>query len=90
MGREIRIEISDAAYEQLLRSAAEQRVAAEDYAGRLLDRGLAGARFRDGAREFIGRNADAFAEHFGGCLGGALGGELGGRPAVGGHGVDAA
>ncbi|MEU2453956.1 hypothetical protein ABZ605_28235 [Streptomyces sp. NPDC012765] len=66
MAREIRIQISDEAYEQLQRAAAEKQVPAEAYAGRVLDADLARARFREGARLFVGEHAAAFAERFGG------------------------
>ncbi|MER6253634.1 hypothetical protein ABT224_19990 [Streptomyces sp. NPDC001584] len=66
MAREIRIEISDEAYEQLKRAAAEKRVPAEAYAGQVLDADLARARFREGARLFVAEHAAGFAERFGG------------------------
>ncbi|MFQ6199793.1 hypothetical protein [Streptomyces sp. NPDC000405] len=69
MAREIRIEISDEAYEQLQRAAAEKRVAAEAYAGQVLDADLTRIRFLEGARSFIGQHAEGFAEHFGGPTG---------------------
>lgn len=64
--RGIRIEISDEAYEQLQRAAAEKHVAAEAYAGQVLDPDLTRIRFVEGARSFISQHAEGFAEHFGG------------------------
>ncbi|MET9427900.1 MULTISPECIES: hypothetical protein [unclassified Streptomyces] len=69
MAREIRIEISDEAYEQLQRAAAEKRVAAEAYVGQVLDADLTRVRFVEGARSFISQHAEAFAERFGGPTG---------------------
>ncbi|MBX9427278.1 MULTISPECIES: hypothetical protein [Streptomyces] len=66
MAREIRIEISDEAYEALERAAAERHVPAEDYAGRVLDADLTRARFVEGARSFVDQHGKAFAERFGG------------------------
>ncbi|MEU5216670.1 hypothetical protein AB0G79_10790 [Streptomyces sp. NPDC020807] len=65
MAREIRIEISDEAYEALERVAAEKHVPAEDYAGRVLDADLTRARFLEGARVFVDQHGKAFAERFG-------------------------
>ncbi|MEU7298064.1 hypothetical protein AB0A76_33550 [Streptomyces exfoliatus] len=65
MAREIRIEISEEAYAALERAAAEQRLPAEDYAGRVLDADLKRARFFEGARSFVGLHGPAFAERFG-------------------------
>ncbi|MFD3535678.1 hypothetical protein [Streptomyces sp. NPDC058664] len=65
MAREIRIEISDEAYAALERAAAEKHVPAEDYAGRVLDADLTRARFVEGARSFVDRHGQAFAERFG-------------------------
>ncbi|MFF9870198.1 hypothetical protein ACF1G0_33280 [Streptomyces sp. NPDC013953] len=69
MAREIRIEISDEAYEQLQRAAAQKRMAAEAYAGQVLDADLTRVRFVEGARSFISQHAEAFAERFGGPAG---------------------
>ncbi|MFF5125900.1 hypothetical protein ACFY41_03010 [Streptomyces syringium] len=69
MAREIRIEISDEAYEQPQRAAAEKHVAAEAYAGQVLDADLTRFRFVEGARSFIGQHAEGFAELFGGRAG---------------------
>lgn len=66
MAREIRIEISDEAYEQLQRAAAEKRLPAEAYAGQVLDADLTRVRFAEGARAFIGMHAEGFAARFGG------------------------
>ncbi|MGW9436392.1 hypothetical protein [Streptomyces sp. NPDC055607] len=65
MAREIRIEISDEAYEALQRVAAEKHVPAEHYAGSVLDADLTRARFVEGARSFVDRHGRAFAERFG-------------------------
>jgi hypothetical protein len=65
MAREIRIEISDEAYEALERAAAARHVAAEAYAGQVLDADLTRARFLEGARLFVAEHGDAFAERFG-------------------------
>ncbi|MGW6817446.1 hypothetical protein [Streptomyces sp. NPDC055005] len=69
MAREIRIEISDEAYEQLQRAAAEKRVPAEAYAWQVLNADLTRVRFADGARAFIGMHAEGFASRFGGPTG---------------------
>lgn len=66
MAREIRIEISDEAYEQLQRAAAEKHVPAEAYAGQVLAADLIKVRFLEGARAFISEHAEGFAERFGG------------------------
>ncbi|MFH9725388.1 hypothetical protein ACH4M4_20830 [Streptomyces sp. NPDC017254] len=65
MAREIRIEISDEAYEALERVAAEKHVPAEDYAGRVLDADLTRTLFLEGARSFVAEHGQAFAERFG-------------------------
>ncbi|CAM5272283.1 hypothetical protein GCM10010329_79190 [Streptomyces spiroverticillatus] len=65
MAREIRIEISDEAYEQLERAAARKRVPAEAYAGQVLDADLARERFHEGARLFLAEHAEGLAERFG-------------------------
>ncbi|WP_405861722.1 hypothetical protein OG361_40125 [Streptomyces sp. NBC_00090] len=65
MAREIRIEMSDEAYEALERAAAEKHVPAEDYAGRVLDADLTRTRFLEGARSFVAQHGKAFGEHFG-------------------------
>ncbi|MFJ4340176.1 hypothetical protein [Streptomyces sp. NPDC088915] len=65
MAREIRIEISDEAYEALERVAAEKHVPAEHYAGSVLDADLTRARFVEGARSFIDQHGQAFAKRFG-------------------------
>ncbi|MFG3040899.1 hypothetical protein ACGFYZ_28765 [Streptomyces sp. NPDC048330] len=64
MAREIRIEISDEAYEALERAAAEKQVPAEYYAGRVLDADLTRTRFVEGARSFVVEHGKAFAERF--------------------------
>lgn len=69
MAREIRIEISDEAYEQLQRAAAESRVPAEAYAGQVLNADLTRVRFVEGARAFIAMHAEGLAERFGGPAG---------------------
>ncbi|MFH8295031.1 hypothetical protein [Streptomyces sp. NPDC018059] len=66
MAREIRFEVSDEAFEQLERVAAKKRVAAEEYAGQVLDRDLARVRFMEAARSFVAQHAAGFAERFGG------------------------
>ncbi|MCQ4212587.1 hypothetical protein [Streptomyces longispororuber] len=66
MAREIRIQISDEAYEQLERAAAQKHVQAEVYAGQVLDADLAKARFLEGSALFIAEHAAGFAERFGG------------------------
>ncbi|WP_432129383.1 hypothetical protein [Streptomyces sp. bgisy082] len=65
IAREIRIEISDEAYEALERVAAEKHMPAEDYAGRVLDADLTRARFVEGARSFVAQHGQAFAKRFG-------------------------
>ncbi|MFC9793000.1 hypothetical protein [Streptomyces sp. NPDC057695] len=65
MAREIRIEISDEAYEALERAAAEKHVPAEDYVGRVLDADLTRTRFIEGARTFVGQHGQAFAKRYG-------------------------
>ncbi|MEN8655468.1 hypothetical protein ABCR94_34055 [Streptomyces sp. 21So2-11] len=69
MAREIRIEISDEAFEQLQRAAAAKHVAAEAYAGQVLDADLTRIRFAEGARSFVSEHAEGFAERFGGPAG---------------------
>ncbi|THA31896.1 hypothetical protein [Streptomyces sp. A1547] len=69
MAREIRIVISDEAYAQLQRAAAEKRLPAETYAGQVLDADLTRVRFVEGARSFIGQHAEGFAQRFGGPAG---------------------
>ncbi|WP_159047293.1 MULTISPECIES: hypothetical protein [unclassified Streptomyces] len=69
MAREIRIVISDEAYAQLQRAAAEKRLPAEAYAGQVLDADLTRVRFVEGARSFIGQHAEGFAQRFGGPAG---------------------
>ncbi|MEU8461762.1 hypothetical protein [Streptomyces sp. NPDC029003] len=64
MAREIRIEISDEAYAELQRAAAQRRVPAEAYAGQVLDADLVRVRLTEGARSFIGLHAQGFAERF--------------------------
>ncbi|MFI9311482.1 hypothetical protein [Streptomyces triculaminicus] len=66
MAQEIRIQISDEAYEQLQRAAAEKHVPAEEYAGQVLDADLIKVRFLEGARSFINEHAEGFTERFGG------------------------
>ncbi|MEU2507139.1 hypothetical protein ABZ621_20865 [Streptomyces sp. NPDC007863] len=65
MAREIRIEISDEAYEALQRAAAERHLAAEDYAGDVLHADLTRSRFIEGARTFVHEHGDAFAARYG-------------------------
>ncbi|GGY51997.1 hypothetical protein [Streptomyces omiyaensis] len=65
MARELRIEISDEAYEALQHAAAARHVAAEDYAERVLDADLTRTRFLDGARHVVARHGDAFAARYG-------------------------
>ncbi|MFF5506420.1 hypothetical protein ACF1E9_26360 [Streptomyces roseolus] len=65
MPREIRIEISDDAYEALQRAAAERHLAAEDYAGDVLHADLTRTRFIEGARSFVHEHGDAFAARYG-------------------------
>ncbi|MCF3105437.1 hypothetical protein IPZ58_28170 [Streptomyces roseoverticillatus] len=65
MAQEIRIQISDEAYEQLQRAAAEKHVLAEEYAGQVLDADLIKVRFLEGAQSFINEHAEGFAERFG-------------------------
>lgn len=65
MAREIRIEISDEAYEALQRAAAERHLAAEDYAGEVLHADLTRSRFIEGARSFVHEHGDAFAARYG-------------------------
>ncbi|MFF0560831.1 hypothetical protein ACH4ZU_08860 [Streptomyces sp. NPDC020472] len=65
MARELRIEISDEAYEALQQAAAAKHVAAEDYAGQVLHADLARARFLDGARLAVAEHGDAFAARYG-------------------------
>ncbi|NML53885.1 hypothetical protein HHL19_31930 [Streptomyces sp. R302] len=65
MPREIRIEISDEAYEALQRAAAERHLAAEDYAGDVLHADLTRTRFIEGARTFVHEHGDAFAARYG-------------------------
>ncbi|GHG04177.1 hypothetical protein ACFFSH_38975 [Streptomyces filamentosus] len=65
MARELRIEISDEAYEALQHAAAAKHVAAEDYAGQVLHADLTRARFLDGARLAVAEHADAFAARYG-------------------------
>ncbi|MFI8515915.1 hypothetical protein ACIGHB_32830 [Streptomyces sp. NPDC085460] len=65
MAREIRIKISDEAYEALQRAAAAHHVAAEDYAGHVLHTDLIRTRFVEGARSFVQLHSDAFAARYG-------------------------
>ncbi|MFJ5712744.1 hypothetical protein [Streptomyces sp. NPDC093105] len=65
MARELRIEISDEAYEALQHAAAARHVAAEDYAEQILDADLTRARFLDGARSVIAEHGDAFTARYG-------------------------
>ncbi|AJF69270.1 hypothetical protein [Streptomyces vietnamensis] len=69
MAREIRIEISDEAYEALERAAAEKRVDAEAYARKVLDADLTRTRFLEGARQFVADHGQVFADRFGGPAG---------------------
>ncbi|MFE6225826.1 hypothetical protein [Streptomyces sp. NPDC057854] len=64
MARELRIEISDEAYEALQHAAAARHVAAEDYAGQVLHADLARARFLDGARLAVAEHREAFAARY--------------------------
>ncbi|MEU3512777.1 hypothetical protein ABZ733_33930 [Streptomyces longwoodensis] len=66
MAREIRITISGELYEQLEQRVAKRHLPPEAYAGQVLDADLTQARFRQGARAFIGEHAERFAKRFGG------------------------
>lgn len=66
MAQEIRIQLSDEAYEQLQCAAAAKHLPAEAYAGQALDAGLAVIRFLGGARFFFGQHAEVVVEGFGG------------------------
>ncbi|GHJ94336.1 hypothetical protein SNE510_38550 [Streptomyces sp. NE5-10] len=65
MAREIRIEISEEAYEALQKAAAARHLAAEDYAGDVLHADLTRTRFIEGARSFVHQHGDAFAARYG-------------------------
>ncbi|WP_172388165.1 hypothetical protein [Streptomyces sp. MNP-20] len=65
MAQEIRIEISDEAYEQLRQSAEQQHLDAAAYAGRLLNEDLTRERFLSAAQRYVVEFGAAFAERFG-------------------------
>ncbi|WJV51771.1 hypothetical protein [Streptomyces flavofungini] len=65
MAQEIRIEISDEAYEQLRQSAEQQHLDAATYAGKILNEDLTRERFLGAAQRYIDEFGPAFAERFG-------------------------
>ncbi|WP_372412761.1 hypothetical protein [Streptomyces luteireticuli] len=63
--RKIEVQLSDEAYADLQRAAADKRVGPEAYAGTVLEDTLTRARFLEGAQECIDQHADEFAARFG-------------------------
>ncbi|MEV0282366.1 hypothetical protein AB0I22_39245 [Streptomyces sp. NPDC050610] len=65
MAQEIRVVLSDEAYEQLRRSAQQQPLDAAAYASRVLTMEFVRQRFLGAAQRYVEEFGPAFAERFG-------------------------
>ncbi|MFC5724115.1 hypothetical protein ACFP1Z_28500 [Streptomyces gamaensis] len=63
--RKIEVHLSDEAYADLQRAAADKHIDPEAYAGTVLEDNLTRARFLEGAQDCIDQHADEFAARFG-------------------------
>ncbi|MFJ2738131.1 hypothetical protein ACIO3O_00535 [Streptomyces sp. NPDC087440] len=65
MAKEIRVQVDDETYNELVRLAAGDQVEPGQYAGRLLTADITRARFDDAFATFAQEHGAAFARHFG-------------------------